>query len=122
MRQTRICTAIANRPRLPYLQGQTEFRNGFSMNPFVWLLDLLIDIAIAIVVIQAVMSWLIHFGVLDIRQRLVRSVWDTLNRLTDPVFGPIRRYMPDLGGIDITPMVLIIVLLFLQRLVYAYLV
>ena len=92
------------------------------MNPFVWLLDILIDIAIVIVVIQAVMSWLIHFGVLDLRQRLVRSFWDTLNRLTDPVFKPIRRFMPDLGGIDITPMVLIIALLFLQRLVYAYLV
>ncbi len=92
------------------------------MNPFVWLLDILINIAIVIVVIQAVMSWLIHFGVLDLRQRLVRSLWDTLNRLTDPVFKPIRRFMPDLGGIDITPMVLIIALLFLQRLVYAYLV
>lgn len=91
------------------------------MNPFVWLLDLLINIVIVIVVIQAVMSWLIHFGVLDFRQRFVRSLWDALNRLTDPIFGPIRRFMPDLGGIDITPMVLIIALLFLQRLVYAYL-
>ena len=92
------------------------------MNPFVWLIDLLIDIAIVIVVVQAVLSWLIHFNVLDIRQRLVSSLWDALNRLTDPIYRPIRRYMPDLGGIDITPMVLIIVLLFLQRIVYAYLV
>ena len=91
------------------------------MNPFVWLIDLLIDIAIVVVVVQAVMSWLIHFNVLDYRQRLVGSLWDALHRLTDPVYRPIRRYMPDLGGIDITPMVLIIGLLFLQRLLYAYL-
>ena len=87
------------------------------MNPLVWL----IDIAIIVVVVQAVMSWLIHFNVLDYRQRLVGSLWDALHRLTDPVYRPIRRYMPDLGGIDITPMVLIIGLLFLQRILYAYL-
>lgn len=92
------------------------------MNPFVWLIDLLIDIAIIVVVVQAVMSWLIHFNVLDYRQRLVGSLWDALHRLTDPVYRPIRRYMPDLGGIDITPMVLIIGLLFLQRILFAYLV
>ena len=91
------------------------------MNPFVWLIDLLIDIAIIVVVVQAIMSWLIHFNVLDYRQRLVGSLWDALHRLTDPVYRPIRRYMPDLGGIDITPMVLIIGLLFLQRILYAYL-
>ena len=91
------------------------------MNPFVWLIDLLIDIALVVVVLQAVLSWLLHFGVLEYRQRLVRSLWDSLNRLTEPVYRPIRRFLPDLGGIDITPMVLIIGLLFLQRLVHSYL-
>ncbi len=93
-----------------------------TVSPFVWLVDVLVDIAIVVVVAQAILSWLIHFGVVDIRQRLVASVWDALNRLTEPVYRPIRRFLPDLGGIDITPMVVIVGLLFLQRLVFAYLI
>ena len=68
------------------------------------------------------MSWLISFNVLNLQQRLVRLIWEALNRLTEPIYRPVRRFMPNLGGLDITPMVIIVALLFLQRLVYDYLV
>ena len=92
------------------------------MAPFIWLFDLLLDIAISVIVVQAIMSWLISFNVLNLQQRLVRLIWEALNRLTEPVYRPVRRFMPNLGGLDITPMVIIVALLFLQRLVYDYLV
>ena len=92
------------------------------MAPFIWLFDLLLDIAISVIVVQAIMSWLISFNVLNLQQRLVRLIWEALNRLTEPIYRPVRRFMPNLGGLDITPMVIIVALLFLQRLVYDYLV
>lgn len=92
------------------------------MSPFLWLFDLLVNLALLLIIVQAVMSWLISFDVLDPRQRLVYTIWDATNRLTAPIYRPVRRFVPDLGGLDITPMVVIVALLFLQRLVYAYLV
>jgi hypothetical protein len=55
------------------------------------------------------MSWLIAFNVINPYNQFVRSIWQGLNALTEPVLRPIRRWMPDLGGIDISPMVLIII-------------
>ena len=74
----------------------------------------LITLYIYIIVASAVMSWLIAFNVINPYNQFVRSIWQGLNALTEPVLRPIRRWMPDLGGIDISPMVLIIVLWFVQ--------
>jgi len=68
----------------------------------------LITLYIYIIVASAVMSWLIAFNVINPYNQFVRSIWQGLNALTEPVLRPIRRWMPDLGGIDISPMVLII--------------
>jgi YggT family protein len=74
----------------------------------------LITLYIYIIIASAVMSWLIAFNVINPYNQFVRSIWQGLNALTEPVLRPIRRWMPDLGGIDISPMVLIIVLWFVQ--------
>jgi len=87
------------------------------MGSLLWLLTTLIDIALWIIIIQAVLSWLIAFDVINRHSNFVAQVWNGLNRLTDPIYRPIRRIMPDLGGIDLTPMVVIIALLFLERLI-----
>ncbi len=92
------------------------------MPPFVWLLDTLIDVAVFLVLAQAIMSWLVAFNIVNMRQRFIASIWFAINRLTEPIYRPIRRIMPNLGGIDITPMIVIIGLLFLRQLVYFYLV
>ena len=74
----------------------------------------LITLYIYIIIAGAVMSWLIAFNVINPYNQFVRSIWQGLNALTEPALRPIRRWMPDLGGIDISPMVLIIVLWFVQ--------
>jgi YggT family protein len=63
---------------------------------------------------MAVMSWLLAFDVINMRNDLVRSVWNTTNALTEPVLRPIRRVLPPLGGMDISPIVLLLLLSFIQ--------
>jgi YggT family protein len=74
----------------------------------------LITLYIYIVIASAVMSWLIAFNVVNPYNQFVRSIWQGLNALTEPVLRPIRRMMPDLGGIDISPLVVIIICWFVQ--------
>jgi YggT family protein len=75
-----------------------------------WIIGLYIWIIIA----GAIMSWLIAFNVINPYNQFVRSLWMGLNALTEPLLRPIRRFLPDLGGIDISPMVLILVCWFIQ--------
>ena len=91
------------------------------MAPFVWLFDTLVNIVILVIVIQAIMSWLFAFNVISNQNMVVYRIWDVMNRLSEPIYRPVRRFMPDLGGVDITPMVVIVGLLLLQQLIYAYL-
>jgi YggT family protein len=91
------------------------------MNPFVWLLLTVINIYVWIIIIMVVMSWLLAFNVINKSNNFVRQVNYALYRLTEPLLGPIRRILPDLGGLDLSPMVLLLGLLFLQRVVIQYL-
>jgi len=85
---------------------------------------LILGIIWFIVIAHIVVSWLVHFQVLNLRQPLVSQIWYMLNRLVEPIYRPIRRVMPDLGGIDLAPLVVLIVLFFVRNLVgnyyYAY--
>ena len=69
------------------------------------ILMLILDVAVFIILAHVIMSWLINFQVLNLNQDLVRSIWFGLNRLLEPIYGPIRRILPDLGGIDLAPLV-----------------
>ncbi len=73
-----------------------------------------VDLYIWVVIIGAVLSWLIAFNVVNTSNRFVYTVSDFLYRITEPALRPIRRWLPNLGGIDISPIVLILVLIFLQ--------
>ena len=79
------------------------------------ILDVLIQVALMIILVQAVMSWLLVFNVFSLSNDVVRGIWLTLQRLTDPIYRPIRRIMPDFGELDLSPMVVIVILLILQR-------
>ena len=68
----------------------------------------LITLYIYIIIAGAVMSWLIAFNVVNPYNQFVRSLWQALNAVTEPLLRPIRRRMPDLGGVDISPVVLIL--------------
>lgn len=82
---------------------------GFAIN---WLVGAVIQLIIWAVIIQAVLSWLIAFEVINPRNRFVYQVIYTLDRLVAPLLAPFRRIIPNLGGIDITPILLILALNF----------
>ena len=88
------------------------------MNPFLWLIDTLITLYIWILIASAILSWLIAFNVVNTRNPIVAGIGEFLYRVTEPALRPIRSLMPNLGGIDISPVILIILLLFLQRFIY----
>ena len=90
------------------------------MQSVLWLLLQIINIYIYILVVWVVMSWLVGFDVINLRNRFVRMIYDVLNRLTDPVMKPIRRILPNLGGLDLSPLIVFILLMFLQRLLLEY--
>lgn len=75
------------------------------------ILQLLLDVAFFIVLIHVIMSWLINFQVLNLRQPLVASIWDGLNRLLQPIYDPIRRILPNTGALDLAPLAVFILII-----------
>ena len=82
------------------------------------LLDSLITIYLWIIIINALLSWLVAFNILNTQNRFVFSVLDTTYKLTDPILNKIRRFVPTFGSIDISPIILILGLMFLRNLVF----
>ena len=85
------------------------------------LISTVITIFIWLLIAQAVLSWLLAFGVVNRYNRAVTSIGDFLWRITEPALRPIRSVLPDLGGIDISPVILILLLYFLRDLMFEYL-
>ena len=88
------------------------------MKSILILFDNIIGIYIWILIINAVVSWLVAFNILNTSNRLVYSLLDVSYKLTDPPLNFIRRYLPNLGSIDISPIILILGLMFLRNLVF----
>ncbi len=72
------------------------------------ILMLLLDVVWFILIAHIIMSWLINFQVLNLRQPLVAQLWYGLNRLLEPIYQPIRRMLPDMGGLDLAPLVVLL--------------
>jgi len=87
------------------------------MVPLIGFIVLVIDLFIWVVIASAILSWLIAFNVVNTSNRFVYSVADMLYRITEPALRPIRSILPNLGGIDISPVVLILLLLFIRDVV-----
>ena len=85
------------------------------LEPLIQVTIIAIDFYIWVVIISAILSWLIAFNVINTSNRFVYTVSDALWRLTEPALRPIRRFMPNLGGVDISPVILILILFFAQR-------
>ena len=85
------------------------------MQSLVFLIDKVIDIYTWIVIASAIMSWLVAFGVVNMRNAFIRTVVETLYRLTEPMLRPIRRLLPNLGGVDISPVILLLGLFFVRE-------
>jgi len=87
---------------------------------------LLVVISIALnfymwmIILSAVLSWLVAFNVVNTRNPFVAAVGDFLYRITEPALRPIRSFLPNLGGIDLSPLVLILIIIFIQQLIADY--
>ncbi|WP_428248965.1 YggT family protein [Ferrovibrio sp.] len=86
------------------------------MYALIWLIDTLIGLYIWLLIASAILSWLVAFNVINTRNRFVYLLGDFLYRVTEPALRPIRRVVPNLGGLDISPVLLILLLMFVQRL------
>ena len=87
------------------------------MFPLIGFFVLVIDLYIWVVIASAILSWLVAFNVVNTNNRVVLVIGDTLYRLTEPALRPIRSILPNLGGIDISPVILILLLLFIRDVV-----
>jgi YggT family protein len=88
--------------------------------PVVWLILLLLDIYFWIVVIAVVMSWLVAFGIINTHNQFARQILLALRTLTEPVFRLVRKVIPIMGGLDLSPMIVIIAIWFMQYLINYY--
>jgi YggT family protein len=88
------------------------------MKSLLILFDNVISLYIWILIINAIISWLVAFNVLNTSNRFVYSILDVSYKLTDPPLNYIRRFLPNLGSIDISPVVLILGLMFLRNLIF----
>ncbi|WP_119460719.1 YggT family protein [Rhodospirillaceae bacterium SYSU D60014] len=90
------------------------------MQALVQLINSVINIYIWLLIASAILSWLVAFNVINTNNRFVYTVGDFLYRITEPALRPIRRVLPSLGGIDLSPVVLILLLVFVQNLLIEY--
>lgn len=79
------------------------------------LLDYVLMIISWIIIIQAILSWLVAFNVLGNRNEAVQQIYVALDKLTEPLYRPIRKIMPDFGALDLTPMVVLLIIIFLRN-------
>ena len=81
---------------------------------------IVLDLYVWLLIASAILSWLTAFNVVNTRNQFVAAIAEFLFRITEPVLGPIRRTLPSLGGLDISPIVLILIIMFLQRVITYY--
>lgn len=84
------------------------------------IVQIVLDLYIWLLIASAILSWLIAFNVVNTRNQFVASVSEFLYRITEPVLAPIRNILPNLGGLDISPIVVILIIMFIQRIISYY--
>ena len=80
------------------------------------IIDMILQVLVWVVIAQVIISWLVAFNVINTQSNFVRTLLDTLDRLTAPLYRPIRKILPDFGGIDFSPIVLILAIQILRKL------
>ena len=78
-------------------------------------LMLILNVVWFVMIVHIIMSWLINFQVLNLRQPLIWQLWNGLNRLLEPIYTPVRNILPNTGGLDLAPLVVFIAIIILQR-------
>ena len=80
------------------------------------IIDMILQVLVWVIIAQVILSWLVAFNVINTTSNFVRTVLDVLDRLTAPLYRPIRKILPDFGGIDFSPIVLILAIQILRKL------
>ena len=88
------------------------------MRSLLWLIDTVITLYVWLLIASAILSWLIAFNVVNLRNPIVMQIGEFLERVTEPALRPIRRILPNLGGIDVSPIILILLLYFLRNIIF----
>jgi YggT family protein len=95
----------------------TAFKLGRAMIELLQFISYLLTIYVYVVIAMAILSWLIAFNVVNTRNPVVHMIAELLYRLTEPVLRPIRNLLPNMGGIDISPIILFLIILFIQSVI-----
>ena len=90
------------------------------MNSLVILISQITELFIWLLIIQAIMSWLINFGIINTQSNFVNMIGSFLYKPTEPLLRPIRKLLPEFGGVDISPVILIMLLIFFRNLLFEY--
>jgi YggT family protein len=90
------------------------------MRPILDVIIILLDMYMYIVIAAVILSWLIVFNVINTRNHVVAMISDFLYRITEPVFRPIRNFMPNLGGIDFSPLIVLLIIYVIRRYISDY--
>lgn len=90
------------------------------MNSLVILISQITELFIWLLIIQAIMSWLINFGIINTQSNFVNLIGSFLYKVTEPLLRPIRKLLPEFGGVDISPVILIMLLIFFRNLLFEY--
>lgn len=91
-----------------------------NINPFIELFAAIAEIYWWVLLFSIILSWLMHFGIINRFNPVVAKIYEILFKLTEPVLKKIRRYMPDLGGVDFSPVVLLLALSFVKNALFTY--
>ena len=91
---------------------------GIILEPFIFVLAFLADIYFKVVVVEIVLHWLIHFKVLEAENKYAKKTMEILEQLTKPVYDKISAKLPKFSGLDISPFVLLLVLMFISRILH----
>ena len=90
------------------------------MQSFFLLIDTILGLYVWILIASAILSWLVAFNVVNTRNRAVYVIGDFLYRVTEPLLAPIRRILPNLGGLDLSPIIVILIIFFIRNLMREY--
>jgi YggT family protein len=108
-------TALLVLPPPPYI-GNTPAET-LALIALLQIVQLLLNLVWWVIVIQAILSWLIAFNVINTHSDFVRTVWNALQKITEPLYRPIRRILPDFGALDLSPLVVLLILYILTNIV-----
>jgi YggT family protein len=108
-------TGLLVLPPPPYI-GNTPAET-LALIALLQIVQLLLNLVWWVIVIQAILSWLIAFNVINTHSDFVRTVWNALQKITEPLYRPIRRILPDFGALDLSPLVVLLILYILTNIV-----